>query len=84
MSKDSQQYPDISHRTNSSGVSSMVVSLMTGPLLVTLMGARTLANTLEQVGIVSEEFFRGVRLPNLQNVHSIEVGAIDHTDSECL
>ena len=67
---------------NSTGVSSVVISLMTGPFLVTLMGARTLAEALEQVGIVSEELFRGVRLPSLHDVPTTRDREMDDTDSE--
>ena len=42
---------------NKLGASSMVISLLTGPLLVTLMGARAVADALTQAGIASEEFF---------------------------
>ncbi len=63
--KDSQQYSEVSQRLNSTSVSSMVISLLTGPLLLTLMGARVLSDGLTQVGIASEEFFRGERLPDL-------------------
>ena len=80
--KDSQQYPDISQRTHSTGVTSVVISLITGPFLVTLMGVRALTDTLEQAGIVSEELFRGVRLPNLSHASSTESGAIDHPQDE--
>lgn len=74
--KDSQQFSEVTHRVNSTGVSSVVISLMTGPLLVTLMGVRALSDALEQVGIASEELFRGERLPNLQNVPSVTNDAI--------
>lgn len=67
---------------NSTGVSSVVISLMTGPFLVTLMGARTLAEALEQIGIVSEELFRGVRLPSLHDMETTRERTIDDTDSE--
>lgn len=75
--KDSQQFSEVSNRVNSTGVSSVVISLMTGPLLVTLMGVRALADALEQVGVASEELFRGERLPNLQNVPSTAAGDVD-------
>lgn len=80
--KDSQQSPSISQPKHSTGISSVVISLMTGPFLVTLMGVRTLADTLEQVGIVSEELFRGVRLPNLHTVPSNEDNSMTDTDNE--
>jgi hypothetical protein len=41
---------------------------MTGPFLVTLMGARALSDALTQLGLASEELFRGERLPILQSV----------------
>jgi len=67
---------------NKLGASSMVISLLTGPLLVTLMGARAVADALTQAGIASEEFFRGERLPNLPNVPSPADEQIDQTDRE--
>lgn len=59
----------------------MVISLMTGPLLVTLMGARALSEALTQLGLASEELFRGERLPTLQNVPN-QTDFIDNTDVE--
>ncbi|MGF1458174.1 MAG: hypothetical protein ACFBSG_04035 [Leptolyngbyaceae cyanobacterium] len=64
--KDSQQLPLDPQRMNSSSGSSVVISLLTGPFLVALMSVRALSETLTQLGIASEEFFRGERLPNLQ------------------
>lgn len=80
-SKDSQQFPAISERVNIPGASNMVISLMTGPLLVALVGIRACADALTQVGLASEEVFRGERLPNLQNV-SGRSDHIDETDIE--
>jgi hypothetical protein len=80
--KDFQQNSESSQRVNSTGVSSVVISLMTGPFLATLMGARTLAEALEQLGIVSEELFRGVRLPSLHDVPTNRDRGMDDTDSE--
>ena len=80
--KDFQQNSESAQRVNSTGVSSVVISLMTGPFLATLMGARSLAEALEQLGIVSEELFRGVRLPNLPDVPTTRDREIDDTDNE--
>ncbi len=80
--KDSQQSPSISQHTNTTGVSSVVISLITGPFLITLMGVRTLADTLEQVGIVSEEVFRGVRLPTLTTWPANEITDMIDSDDE--
>ncbi|MEM1311411.1 MAG: hypothetical protein AAF892_06725 [Cyanobacteria bacterium P01_D01_bin.71] len=80
--KDSQQSPAISPPVNSSGASNMVISFLTGSLLVTLMACRTLADALTQVGIASEEVFRGERLPNLQTAPSPEDGQVDCTDED--
>jgi hypothetical protein len=41
------------------------LSLLTPPLLVGIIGLRTLADTLQQLGLASEELFRGDRLPSL-------------------
>ena len=43
----------------------VLVSLTTGPLLLGILGARTAANLLQDIGQVSEEIFRGERLPIL-------------------
>lgn len=67
-SKDSQQFFPVSERVNIPGASSVVISLMTGPLIAGLMGARALSDLLIQAGVASEEIFRGERLPTLQNV----------------
>lgn len=66
---------------NTLGPPSVVVSLMTGTLLMTLMGARAVSEVLTQVGLASEELFRGERLPNLQNVpnqsHDVDLPDVD-------
>ena len=80
-SKDSQQFPAISGRLNIPGASNMVISLMTGPLLVALVGTRACSDALTQVGLASEEVFRGERLPNLQNVSGLSAH-LDETDIE--
>jgi len=67
---------------NRFGASSVVISLMTGPLLVTLMGARALAEALTQAGVASEELFRGERLPNLSNVPSPADAPVDQVGNE--
>lgn len=79
--KDSQRFSAASEQMNIPGAPSVVVSLMTGALLVTLMGARALSEALTQVGLASEELFRGERLPNLQNVPN-QTDDIDQTDVE--
>jgi hypothetical protein len=44
----------------------LVVSLATAPLLVGLVGARVLSELVQEAGLVSEEVFRGDRLPLLK------------------
>ncbi|WP_008319067.1 hypothetical protein [Leptolyngbya sp. PCC 6406] len=51
------------HETH--GQPDMVVSMMTGSLLLGLLGTRAIASSLTQLGIASEELFRGERLPVL-------------------
>ncbi len=46
----------------------MVVSMLTGPFLLGLLGARAIADGLTQLGLASEEVFRGERLPILHTV----------------
>lgn len=43
----------------------VLVSLATGPLLLALVGSRTLERLLLELGQTSEELFRGDRLPIL-------------------
>ncbi|MEM6835904.1 MAG: hypothetical protein AAF609_03530 [Cyanobacteria bacterium P01_C01_bin.120] len=81
-SKDSQQSPSVPQPTHISGASSVVISLLTGPLLVTLMACRTFADALTQAGIASEELFRGERLPNLQTSPPAEHQPSDPTYEE--
>lgn len=79
--KDSQQLSVVSERMNIPGSPSVVISLMTGPLLVTLIGARVLSDALTQLGLASEELFRGERLPTLQSV-ARQADQIDDADVE--
>jgi len=53
----------------------MALSLLTVPFLVGLVGARSLQEGLISIGEVSEEVFRGSRLPllHLQQQSEIEV-----------
>ena len=46
----------------------MIVSMVTGPFLLGLIGARAIADSLTQLGLASEEVFRGERLPILPTV----------------
>ena len=46
----------------------MIVSMITGPFLLGLVGARAIAEGLTQLGLASEEVFRGERLPILHTV----------------
>jgi hypothetical protein len=79
--KDFQHLSAVSEQMNISGAPSVVISLMTGPLLVTLIGARALSDVLTQVGLASEELFRGERLPTLQNV-PYQSDSMDDADLE--
>jgi hypothetical protein len=45
--------------------SSTWVSLATMPFLASLVGGQALASTIQAVGVLSEEIFRGDRLPLL-------------------
>lgn len=48
---------------------SIWLSLITGPLLVTLVLAKCLETVLRDLGLASEEVFRGDRLPVLHLTH---------------
>jgi hypothetical protein len=43
----------------------LMLSLATGPLLLTVLGARAMTQLMQEVGQMSEEVFRGDRLPIL-------------------
>lgn len=43
----------------------VAVGLVTVPMLMTLVGAKALADTVQHLGLWSEELFRGDRLPVL-------------------
>lgn len=53
--------------TQSSGLLTpeLLLSLAAGPFLVGLIVQKVLADTLQEVGLLSEEIFRGDRLPVL-------------------
>jgi hypothetical protein len=44
----------------------VLLQLSTGPMLLALLGAKSVASTLEAIGQASEEVFRGDRLPLLK------------------
>ncbi|HEY9762224.1 MAG TPA: hypothetical protein V6D07_06835 [Trichocoleus sp.] len=46
-------------------LSDVLVSLLTPPVLLSILATRTLTNALQEVGLASEELFRGDRLPSL-------------------
>lgn len=52
----------------------MVISIVTGPLLIGILGAHTAYEGLIQLGLASEELFRGERLPTL-NLASVAADA---------
>ncbi|HEY9735424.1 MAG TPA: hypothetical protein V6D06_04045 [Trichocoleus sp.] len=41
------------------------LTLLTPPVLIGILGLRTLTEALQQLGLASEELFRGDRLPTL-------------------
>lgn len=43
----------------------LMLSLATGPLLLTVLGAKAMTQLMQEVGQMSEEVFRGDRLPIL-------------------
>ena len=43
----------------------IALSLATAPVLIALVGGAAIAQTLQDLGTVSEELFRGDRLPHL-------------------
>ena len=47
-----------------------LLSVMTVPLLMGLLGMRAMTDVMQGVGLVSEEIFRGDRLPVLKRVPS--------------
>lgn len=63
------------------GAPTVLLSIMTGPLLLGLIGAKAVADGLTQLGIASEEFFRGERLPSLPNL-ARSAGQIERADPE--
>ena len=60
--------PSNSHRPEPSWINlapELMLSLATGPLLLTVLGARAMTQLVQEVGQMSEEVFRGDRLPIL-------------------
>lgn len=51
--------------------SALVVGVLVPPVLMGIMASKTLANILAQVGLVTEQLYRGDRLPTL-NIPSTE------------
>ena len=46
--------------------SELLISLATGPMLLGLLSAKSLSQFVQQIGLASEEMFRGDRLPILK------------------
>ena len=44
----------------------LLISLATGPMLLGLLSAKSLSQFVQQIGLASEEMFRGDRLPLLK------------------
>lgn len=59
----------------------MILSMMTGPFLLGLIGAQAIAEGFTQIGLASEEFFRGERLPVLQTPTHEAAADTDLADS---
>jgi hypothetical protein len=55
----------VNRALSQAGQPDMVVSMMTAPLLLGLVAGRAISDGLTQLGTVSEELFRGERLPTL-------------------
>ncbi|MDJ0708195.1 MAG: hypothetical protein QNJ46_33405 [Leptolyngbyaceae cyanobacterium MO_188.B28] len=43
----------------------LLISLATGPMLLGILSAKSLSEFVQQIGVASEEIFRGDRLPVL-------------------
>jgi len=76
---DAQQTPPAPLSSNRHWSPDVVISVMTGPVLLGLLGARAIAEGLYQLGLASEELFRGERLPIL---HKYPVEAYRNDTSE--
>ncbi|MEL6763960.1 MAG: hypothetical protein AAFO87_09895, partial [Cyanobacteria bacterium J06607_6] len=79
FSQNSQLPLSISDPTGRKGAPNVVVSMVTGPFLLGLIGARAIADGLTELGLISEEVFRGERLPIL---HTVPDTAFQNDDSE--
>lgn len=81
FSENSQLLKLVSKQMNRHRSSSMVLSIMTGPFLAGLIGARAIAESLTQLGFASEELFRGERLPTLQTIPGASALQSDSSES---
>jgi hypothetical protein len=50
----------------------LLISALTPPILAGILGAQATADLLRQLGLISEELFRGERLPTLSMAISPE------------
>jgi len=62
--------------------SEILVSLATPALLLTLLGSKSMARLMQDLGQVSEEVFRGDRLPLLPLPHDVSNGSGEIVDGE--
>lgn len=61
-----------SQSQNSNLAPELLLSLATAPLLLSLLAGRALFSTMKELGELSEEVFRGERLPTLMNPNASE------------
>ncbi|WP_346294000.1 hypothetical protein [Sphaerothrix gracilis] len=59
----------------------LLVSLATAPVLLGILGGRALGEFVQQLGLASEELFRGDRLPVL-SLSNLEAKEDDHLKPE--
>ncbi len=68
MMNSSDQFPTQTNKPFTSKESSdLLLSLATVPVLIGIVGVKVLTTTLRELGEVSEEIFRGDRLPILNS-----------------
>lgn len=59
----------------------LLLSLATPPLLIALVGSRVLADAVRELGLLSEEVFRGDRLPVLHFPQTTQPNPDDSTSA---
>lgn len=79
MSPSESSTPQVSTSTKPLVSPELLLSLATAPLLIVLVGSKVFTEAARELGLLSEEIFRGDRLPVLNVPNNAQANPDDST-----